>query len=245
MSRGATILCALLCLAACSEMGSDVEELEEGGSGKADNASSTATSEPLELETLQRIACEAVAMNTAFPADADRQALMGRCHQLDFTVVRKTLSELYDHSGSRLQVTLEMDVTIADGAAEHQALLFRVYNLEEQRFVWRGTVASPLDDAGFVSELAAAGAGALNADPLWRFHLSPATWEDMPVRVSQSIDAALAAAADASRVAQPTRVRRNEGDIGWIAPIAVGTTMGRIYLGADGTVIATDPTDVL
>src|SRR5262245_37606196 len=105
MRRGAALPCALLLLAACADPGADgSEELDEGGKG--DNASSTSTSEPLEIETLQRIACEAVAMNTAFPADADRRALMDRCTTLEFTVTSKTSSDLYQHAGSRQAVTL-------------------------------------------------------------------------------------------------------------------------------------------
>jgi truncated hemoglobin YjbI len=242
-------------MTACADPGGgDAEELDEGGGGKGDNASSTSTSEPLEVETLQRIACEAVAMNTVFAADAERRALMDRCTTLAFTVTSKTSSDLYQHAGSRQPVTVAMDIGISDTGADRVARLFRVYNLEEQRFVWRGTIPSPIDDAAFVGELAKGGEAALRSDdPLWSFHVFPADWEDLPVRVDQALEAELAGIAEvdsATRGAQPLRVRREVRDAGWVAPIDLHMTGGevvpvRLYFSADGARVAVDPPGVI
>ena len=239
--------CALLLLTACAEPGAgEGEELDEGSGGKGDNASSTSTSEPLEVETLQRIACEAVAMNTVMPDDGERRALMERCHDLTFTVTSKSSSDLYQHAGSRQAVTLAMEVGIADDGADRVARLFRVYNLEEQRFVWRGAVPSPIDDAAFVGELAKGGEAALRSDdPLWSFHVFPADWDDLPVRVDRALQAALGDL-DAALGAEPLRVRRDQRDAGWVAPIEITADGGevvpvRLYLAADGERVAADP----
>lgn len=259
MRPGAALPCALVLLAACADPGTDdLEELDEGSGGKGDNASSTSTSEPLEVETLQRIACEAVAMNTAMASDAERRDLMDRCTGLTFTVTSKTSSDLYQHAGSRQPVTLAMDVGIADTGADRVALLFRVYNLEEQRFVWRGAISSPIDDSGFVAELAKGGEAALRSDdPLWSFHVFPAEWDDLPVRVDRALRAQLAAisAADpapdsAALGARPLRVRRDQRDAGWVAPIDLHMEGGevvpvRLYLAADGARVAADPPGVI
>ena len=261
MRAGAALPCALLLLAACADTGTDgLEELDEGSGGKGDNASSTSTSEPLEVETLQRIACEAVAMNSEMATDADRRGLMDRCTGLMFTVTSKTSSDLYQHSGSRQPVTLAMEVGISDTGADRVARLFRVYNLEEERFVWRGTIDSPIDDAGFVGELAKGGEAALDSgDPLWSFHVFPAEWDDLPVRVDRQLQAELAAisAADpapdfqnATLGAQPLRVRRDQRDAGWVAPIELHMDGGevvpvRLYLAADGARVAADPPGVI
>lgn len=249
MLRGLLLSCALagtpLLHAACAAPGEDgEEELEEGGSGKADNASATSTSEPLELETMQRIACEAVAMNTAFPADADRAALMDRCHDLDFTVTQKVTSELYDHADSRMPVTLEMSVSIDDGGTARAARLFRVYSLEQQRFVWRGDSPAPIDDAAYLGELAKAGAAALSNHPLWSFRLDATAWDEMPVRV---VLAAETARDDLGGVlgALPLAVERDDRPAGWVAPIDVSGSTVRLYLATDGTVVATDPANAL
>jgi hypothetical protein len=261
MRPGAALPCALLLLAACADPGTDgLEELDEGGGGKGDNASSTSTSEPLEVETLQRIACEAVAMNSALPSDAERRALMDRCTGLTFTVTSKTSSDLYQHAGSRQPVTLAMEVGISDTGADRVARLFRVYNLDEQRFVWRGSIASPIDDAAFVGELAKGGESALGSDdPLWSFHVFPAEWDDLPVRVDRELQAevatinASAPAPDfqnATLGAQPLRVRRDQRDAGWVAPIDLHMDGGevvavRLYLAADGARVAADPPGVI
>src|SRR5262245_50769284 len=259
MRRGAALPCALLLLAACADPGAgEGEELDEGGAGKGDNASSTSTSEPLEIETLQRIACEAVAMNTVFPADADRRALMDRCTGLQFTVTSKTSSDLYQHSGSRQPVTLAMEVGISDTGADRVAHLFRIYSLDEQRFVWRGTIDSAIDDAAFVGELAKGGEAALRSDdPLWSFHVFPAEWDDLPVRVDRTVTAELANlhATDpdfesASRGDRPLVVRRDQRDAGWVAPIDLHMSGGevvpvRLYLSADGARAAVDPAGLI
>lgn len=251
MRPGAALPCALLLLAACADPGTDgLEELDEGSGGKGDNASSTSTSEPLEVETLQRISCEAVAMNSELPSDGERRALMDRCTGLTFTVTSKTSSDLYQHSGSRQPVTLAMEVGISDTGADRVARLFRVYNLEEQRFVWRGTISSPIDDAAFVGELAKGGEAALDSDdPLWSFHVFPAEWDDLPVRVDRALGAELAAI-DASLGDQPLRVRRDQRDAGWVAPIDLHMEGGevfpvRLYLAADGARVAADPPGVI
>jgi len=259
MRPGALLPCALLLLAACAEPGAgDPEELDEGGAGKGDNASSTSTSEPLEIETLQRIACEAVAMNTVFPADADRRALMDRCTGLQFTVTSKTSSDLYQHAGSRQPVTLAMEVGISDTGADRVARLFRIYSLDEDRFVWRGTIASPIDDGAFVGELAKGGEAALRSDdPLWSFHVFPAEWDDLPVRVDRALTSQLGSlhATDpdfesASRGEHPMVVRRDQRDAGWVAPIDLHMAGGevvpvRIYLGPDGARVAADPAGLI
>lgn len=242
MLRGLLLSCALagtpLLHAACAAPGEDEggEELEEGGSGKADNVSATSTSEPLELTTMQRIACEAVAMNTTFATEADRTALMDRCHDLEFTVTQKVTSELYDHSDSRMPVTVEMNVSIADGDAEHAARLFRIYSLEQQRFVWRGGSPAPIDDAAYLTELAKAGAAALSNHPLWSFRLDATTWDEMPVRV---VRAAETARDDASGTlgALPFIVKRDDRVVGWIAPIDSDAGGLRLYIATDGTVV--------
>ena len=261
MRPGAALPCALLLLAACADTGTDgFEELDEGSGGKGDNASSTSTSEPLEVETLQRIACEAVAMNSEMATDADRRGLMDRCTGLTFTVTSKTSSDLYQHSGSRQPVTLEMEVGIADPGADRVVRLFRVYNLEEQRFVWRGTIATPIDDRAFVGELAKGGEAALDSDdPLWSFHVFPAEWDDLPVRVDRQLQAELAAisASDpapdfqsATLGSEPLRVRRDQRDAGWVAPIDLNMDGGevvpvRLYLASDGARVAADPPGVI
>ncbi|HEY8143781.1 MAG TPA: hypothetical protein VIG06_13950 [Kofleriaceae bacterium] len=251
--------CALLLIAACADPGaSDIEELDEGGGGKGDNASSTSTSEPLEVETLQRIACEAVALGTVLPSDADRRGLMERCTGLAFTVSSKTSSDLYQHAGSRQAVTLAMDIGISDEGADRVARLFRVYNMEEQRFVWRGAVPSPIDDAGFVGELAKGGEAALRSDdPLWSFHVFPAEWDELTVRVDRALQAELAAIRptdpgfqNATLGPQPLRVRRDQRDAGWVAPIDLHMSGGevvpvRLYLSADGARVAADPPGVI
>ena len=243
MLRGLLLSCALagtpLLTAACAAPGEGEggEELEEGGAGKADNVSATSTSEPLELETMQRIACEAVAVNTAFPTDAHRLSLMERCHDLDFTVTQKVTSELYDHADSRMPVTVEMNVSIADGEAEHAARLFRVYSLEQQRFVWRGGSPAPIDDATYLVELSKAGGAALENHPLWSFRLDATAWDEMPVRV---VAAAESAAADASGTlgALPFIVKRDDRVVGWIAPLDEGGALAsRLYIAADGSVV--------
>jgi hypothetical protein len=197
-------------------------------------------------------------MNTQFATDAERRGLMDRCHQLSFTVTSKTSSDLYHHAGSRQPVTLEMEIGIADGATDRQARLFRVYNLEEQRFVWRGAISSAIDDHAYVGELAKGGQDALRSDdPLWSFHVFTAEWDDLPVRVDRAIEAELAAidAADsgfqnATRGAQPLRVRRDQRDAGWVAPIDLHMDGGeivpvRLYLAADGARVAADPPGVI
>lgn len=251
MRLGAPLPCALLLIAACAADGEgDAEELDEGSGGKGDNASSTSTSEPLEVETLQRIACEAVAMNTVMPGDAERRALMERCHDLTFTVTSKTSSDLYQHAGSRQAVTLAMEVGISDTGADHVTRLFRVYNLEEQRFVWRGAVSSPIDDPAFVGELAKGGEAALRSDdPLWSFHVFPAEWDDLPVRVDRALQAAIGEL-DATLGTEPLRVRRDQRDAGWVAPIEINAEGGevvslRLYLAADGERVAADPPGVI
>jgi hypothetical protein len=250
MLRGLLLSCALagapLVHAACAAPGDGdgEEELDEGGSGKADNASATSTSEPLVLETMQRIACEAVAMNTVFATDAERTALMDRCQDLEFTVTQKTTSELYDHADSRMPVTLEMNVVIADGGSELPARLFRVYSLEQQRFVWRGDSPAPIDDAAYLGELAKGGAAALTNHPLWSFRLDAVDWDDLPVRVSRAVETTRAQVGG-QLGAIPLAVRRDDRAAGWVAPLTVADSIVNVYLATDGTVVATDPADAL
>ncbi len=249
--RSLRLPCALLVsiLAyGCTELAFE-DDLADGTSGKSDeNAASVETSEPLEVELLQTIACEAVAVNTVFNKESERASLLQDCNGLEFTVTRKLQSTLYQHSSSRLPVTIAMDVTIGSGSNQRLAHLFRIYSLEQQRFVWRGTVPEPIKDDAFISELARTAGPKLDlVESPFRFQVRPAEWDEIPARIARTVDTQIAALENASLGEAPQEITRDGEVIGYIAPVIVGSSTDPLLLYYDrvGTLVESVPAGIV
>jgi hypothetical protein len=248
----------------CTQMGGDDDLLGEG-EGKADNVTEVPTNEPLEFEVLQNIACEAVAMNSVFDSEDARAALLDGCNDFLFIITKKTQSSLYQHTSSRLPVSLAMDISINDGAADRAARLYRVYSREQERFVWRGTVPDPIADEPFIAELSRAAGADMNLDDsIWRFHLRTVEWDDMPAGLFRNVEDKLAEinsldlAPDfevANLADNPREIRRDDADgqrhtIGYLVPMDLAMETGDpvslwLYYANDGRLIDAVPDGVI
>jgi len=261
------LLAVVVCLAvSCTSMEADDDPLGEGeGEGKADNVNEQPSNEPLEFEVLQNIACEAIAMNNEFATEDDRRAVMDNCNDFSFTITKKVQSSLYQHTASRLAVTLAMDLSVNDGVSERGARLFRTFSHDQQRFVWRGAVPDPIPNETFIAELARAAGANMNLDDSpWRFHLKTIEWDDMPSGMFRKVEEKqaeinsldLAPEFDvANLAANPREIRRDDATgarevVGYLAPMDIVMETGDpiplwLYYTADGTLIDAVPDGIV